>query len=115
MVDTEVLFKVEDKSVLGLDYFKDIDTPVKLDVNPPTIGTCTVLQLEVALHSTILLPPWITKELEASEVTTLSKIFLLIQEKAHDQGCLVDAEQDDNNFTPSTTPREDVLHILQSL
>eukprot|EP00957_Ditylum_brightwellii_P130082 9921823-Ditylum_brightwellii.AAC.1 len=46
---------------------------------------------------------------------TLSKIFLLICKKVHNQDCLVDAELDDNAAMPSITCREDVLHILQSL
>eukprot|EP00957_Ditylum_brightwellii_P212347 15367195-Ditylum_brightwellii.AAC.3 len=115
IVHTDILFNGKDKSVPGLDYLKDIDNQTKLDANPPTIGMCVILQTEIAFHSTILLPPWITKELKVAEVTMFSEIFLLIQEKAHDQDRLVDVEQDGEDFTPSTSHREDVFHILQPL
>eukprot|EP00957_Ditylum_brightwellii_P117612 8970432-Ditylum_brightwellii.AAC.1 len=101
--------------VLGLTYLKGLGTVNKVNVNPPTMGTNAVQRTQEALHSTILLPPWITKEIKAADASSFSKLFLLVCEKAHDQDCLVDAKQDGDNVIPSTTHCKDVLHILQLL
>eukprot|EP00957_Ditylum_brightwellii_P208331 15356886-Ditylum_brightwellii.AAC.1 len=113
-IDTTILFDAEDKNIPRLDYIKDLDTPTKLNVKPSTNGTHEVQRTKVALHSTILLPCWIPKELEETKVSTFFEIFLLIQEKAHSQDTLVETKQDNNTATPRTTYREDFLHILQS-
>eukprot|EP00957_Ditylum_brightwellii_P061101 4636490-Ditylum_brightwellii.AAC.1 len=84
-VDTTVLFDVEDKRVPGLAYLQDLDTEDKVNTNPPTTGPNAVPQTEEALHSTILLPPWLTKEIEAAEVTSFIDLFLFIHKKAHGQ------------------------------
>eukprot|EP00957_Ditylum_brightwellii_P016133 1214573-Ditylum_brightwellii.AAC.1 len=53
MVDTFVLFDMEDKSIPGLDYLKDLDMVARVDINLLTTGQRTIPRTEVALHSTI--------------------------------------------------------------
>eukprot|EP00957_Ditylum_brightwellii_P147185 11207904-Ditylum_brightwellii.AAC.1 len=114
-VNTSVLFDVADKHVPGLAYLQDLDTADNINTDPPTTGPNTIPRTEEVLHSTILLPPWITKAMDKAEASSFTKIYLVVCEKAHDQDCLVDANTDDANAPPSTVHREDVLHILQSL
>eukprot|EP00957_Ditylum_brightwellii_P182299 13888189-Ditylum_brightwellii.AAC.1 len=93
--------------VPGLAYFQDLDTKEKVNANPATTGPNAVPQTEEALHITILLPPWLTKEIKEAEVTSFLVLFLLICKKAHDQDSLADTEQVGENITPSTINRAD--------
>eukprot|EP00957_Ditylum_brightwellii_P015801 1190048-Ditylum_brightwellii.AAC.1 len=102
-VDISVLFNIKDKQVLGLAYLQDLDTANKINADPSTTGPNTIPRTEEVLHSTILLPPWITKAIDKAEASSFVEIFLVVHEKAHDQDCLVDANNNDDNAPPSTT------------
>eukprot|EP00957_Ditylum_brightwellii_P202490 15330428-Ditylum_brightwellii.AAC.1 len=67
-MDILVLFDIEDKMDPGLAYLKDLDTLDKANANPLTTGPNAVQRTEELLHSTILLSPWITKEIDATKV-----------------------------------------------
>eukprot|EP00957_Ditylum_brightwellii_P124207 9467855-Ditylum_brightwellii.AAC.1 len=66
-VKMSTLFGVEDKQVPGLAYLKDLDSEAKVDLKPPTAGRNAITRTEEGLHSTILLPPWVTKVIEEAE------------------------------------------------
>eukprot|EP00957_Ditylum_brightwellii_P083051 6312933-Ditylum_brightwellii.AAC.1 len=38
IVNTTVLFNIEDKSIPSIDYLKDLDATNKINTNPPTTG-----------------------------------------------------------------------------
>eukprot|EP00957_Ditylum_brightwellii_P081070 6166074-Ditylum_brightwellii.AAC.1 len=113
-VNTSVLFDVEDKHIPGLAYLQDLDMADKINADPPTTGSSAIPRTEEVLHSTILLPPWITKAIDEAEASSFTEIYLVVCQKAHDQDRLVDADNDEN-APPSTVHHEDVLHILQLL
>eukprot|EP00957_Ditylum_brightwellii_P159778 12161750-Ditylum_brightwellii.AAC.1 len=89
-----VLFDVKDKRVPGLAYLKDLDAADKINVNPPTTRTNGVPRTEEVLHSTIILPTWITKAIEEAEVSSFIELFLMVCKKAHDQDRQVDVDND---------------------
>eukprot|EP00957_Ditylum_brightwellii_P124472 9486240-Ditylum_brightwellii.AAC.1 len=119
LINTATLFNVKDKSVPGATYVHNLDTKAVVDTVPPSSGKSTMTCTIVTLHSSFLLPPWLTKTIVEAGASTFTNIFLAICEAVHDLDRLEDTTaepQDNGNPPPSSTAHHNILlPLLQAL